>query len=127
MNVVNIWRNRSGEAWASCSSRNRVGSILLGAVIAWFSCRTVEGLQEDHAMAVLLVYATPVTRPAVHHSAGLHCRVLLERYLVLRPCGQDRSYDPPQFLQAPAAARKGPVRRFSCSRAQSTSSTRRCA
>src|SRR5690349_6558599 len=73
MDVVNIWRNRSGEAWASCSSRNRVGSILLGAVIAWFSCRTVEGLQEDHAMAVLLVYATPVTRPAVHHSAGLHC------------------------------------------------------
>src|SRR3954452_7155063 len=72
MNVVNICRSRSGDADPSCSCRNRVGSILDGAVIAWFSCRTVEGLQEDHAVAALLVYATPITRPAVHHSAGLH-------------------------------------------------------
>src|SRR3954468_14383735 len=62
MNVVNIERSRSGEADPSCSCRNRVGSILDGAVIAWFSCRTVEGLQEDHAVAALLVYATPLTR-----------------------------------------------------------------
>src|SRR3954447_17861198 len=62
MNVVNIERSRSGDADPSCSCRNRVGSILDGAVIAWFSCRTVEGLQEDHAVAALLVYATPLTR-----------------------------------------------------------------
>src|SRR4051794_35182186 len=62
MNVVNICRSRSGDADPSCSCRNRVGSILEGAVIAWFSCRTVEGLQEDHAVAALLAYATPVTR-----------------------------------------------------------------
>src|SRR5687768_14159834 len=74
MNVASICRNRSGDAWSNCSCRNRVGSILLGAVIAWFSCRTVEGLQEDHAVTALPVYATPVTRPAAHHSAGLHYR-----------------------------------------------------
>src|SRR3954470_14648666 len=62
MNVVNICRSRSGDADPSCSCRNRVGSILDGAGIAWFSCRTVEGLQEDHAVAALLVYATPLTR-----------------------------------------------------------------
>src|SRR3954447_3289450 len=62
MNVVNIERSRSGDADPNCSCRNRVGSILEGAVIAWFSCRTVEGLQEDHAVAALLVYATPLTR-----------------------------------------------------------------
>lgn len=39
-----------------------VGSILDGAVTAWFSCRTVEGLQEDHAVTALPVYATPLTR-----------------------------------------------------------------
>src|SRR3954469_24261321 len=71
MNVVNIERSRSGEADPSCSCRNRAGSILDGAVIAWFSCRTVEGLQEDHAVAALLDYATPLTRSsAVHHSGG---------------------------------------------------------
>ena len=46
-----ICRSRSGDAEPSCSCRNRVGSILDGAVIAWFSCRAVEGLQEDHAVA----------------------------------------------------------------------------
>jgi hypothetical protein len=62
MNVVNIERSKSGDADPSCSCRNRVGSILDGAVIAWFSCRTVEGLQEDHAVTALPVYATPLTR-----------------------------------------------------------------
>lgn len=32
MNVVNTWRGRSGLAWARCSCRNWVRSILLGAV-----------------------------------------------------------------------------------------------
>jgi hypothetical protein len=72
MNVVNIERSRSGDADPSCSCRNRAGSILEGAVIAWFSCRTVEGLQEDHAVAALHAYATPITGPAAHHSAGRH-------------------------------------------------------
>ena len=39
MNVVSIERSRSGDADPSCSCRNRAGSILQGAVIAWFSCR----------------------------------------------------------------------------------------
>jgi hypothetical protein len=34
MNVVNIERSRSGDAEASCSCRNWVGSILLHAVTA---------------------------------------------------------------------------------------------
>ena len=37
MNVVNIERSKSGLAWSSCSCRNRDGSILDGAVIAWNS------------------------------------------------------------------------------------------
>jgi hypothetical protein len=37
MKVVSICRNRSGEAWASCSCRKWAGSILLGAVIARLS------------------------------------------------------------------------------------------
>jgi hypothetical protein len=37
MNVVNIERSRSGDADPNCSCRNRVGSILDGAVIAWNS------------------------------------------------------------------------------------------
>jgi hypothetical protein len=37
MNVVNIWRSKSGDADPSCSCRNRDGSILDGAVIAWNS------------------------------------------------------------------------------------------
>src|SRR4051794_15487365 len=51
MNVVSIWRSRSGLAWASCSCRKRAGSILLGAVIAFFSWVSVEGHPEDHAVA----------------------------------------------------------------------------
>src|SRR4051812_13136816 len=88
MNVVNIERSRSGEADPSCSCRNRAGSILDGAVIAWFSCRTVEGLQEDHAVAALLVYATPLARgSAVHHSGGRHSGCLLAIELGRRPTG----------------------------------------
>src|SRR3954449_1080444 len=51
MNVVSICRNRSGLAWASCSCRKRVGSILLGAVIALVSWSSVRGFPEDHAVA----------------------------------------------------------------------------
>src|SRR3954467_14235656 len=51
MNVVSICRSRSGLAWASCSCRKRAGSILLGAVIAFFSWVSVEGHPEDHAVA----------------------------------------------------------------------------
>src|SRR4051812_41720749 len=51
MNVVSIWRSRSGLAWASCSCRKRAGSILLGAVIAFFFWVSVEGHPEDHAVA----------------------------------------------------------------------------
>src|SRR3954452_22132455 len=51
MNVVSIWRSRSVLAWTSCSCRKTVGSILLGAVIAFFSWVSVEGHPEDHAVA----------------------------------------------------------------------------
>src|SRR3954454_17848490 len=51
MNVVSICRSRSGLAWASCSCRKRAGSILLGAVIAFFFWVSVEGHPEDHAVA----------------------------------------------------------------------------
>src|SRR3954453_7875329 len=51
MNVVSIWSSRSGLAGASCSCRKRAGSILLGAVIAFFSWVSVEGHPEDHAVA----------------------------------------------------------------------------
>src|SRR5699024_10886295 len=34
MNVVSIWRIRSGDAWVSRSDRNAWGSISWGAVIA---------------------------------------------------------------------------------------------
>src|SRR3954453_4579312 len=44
MKVVSICRNRSGLAWASCSCRKRVGSILLGAVVAFFSWSPVRGM-----------------------------------------------------------------------------------
>src|SRR3954454_8729124 len=59
MNVVSICRNRSGLAWASCSCRKRVGSILLGAVIALVSWRSVRGFPEDHAVGRLRVRASP--------------------------------------------------------------------
>jgi len=71
MNVVNIERSRSGDADPSCSCRNRDGSILDGAVIAWFSFSTVVGLQEDHAVAALLVYATPLTCRGLPHTTLL--------------------------------------------------------
>jgi hypothetical protein len=32
----------------------------------------VEGLQKDHAVTALHVDATPISGPAVHHSAGRH-------------------------------------------------------
>src|SRR4051794_9531577 len=51
MKVVSICRSRSGLAWASCSDRKWAGSILLGAVIAFFSWRAVRGFPEDHAVA----------------------------------------------------------------------------
>jgi hypothetical protein len=73
MKVVNIVRSRSGDADTNCSCRNRAGSILDGAVIAWVSFRsTVRGLQKDHAMAALHVDGTPISGPAVHHHAGLN-------------------------------------------------------
>src|SRR3954449_8824436 len=50
MKVVSICRSRSGLAWASCSSRKRTGSILLGAVIASNSWGC-ERYPEDHAVA----------------------------------------------------------------------------
>src|SRR4051812_31573027 len=51
MKVVSICRSRSGLAWASCSDRKWAGSILLGAVIAFFSWSAVRGFPEDHAVA----------------------------------------------------------------------------
>jgi hypothetical protein len=55
MNVVNISRIRSGEAWTSCWCRNSAGSILAEAVIAvvLFELALV-GLSKDHAVTALM-------------------------------------------------------------------------
>src|SRR3954449_281390 len=73
MNVVSIWRSRSGLTWASCSCRKTVRSILLGAVIALVSWVSVEGHPEDHAMAA------STSGPATHQGGrtppwGTPCR-----------------------------------------------------
>ena len=61
MNLDSIERSKSGDADASCSCRNRAGSILDGAVITRVSFRsTVVGLQKDHAVTALHVDATPI-------------------------------------------------------------------
>src|SRR4051812_48312104 len=64
MNVVSICRSRSGEAWASCSCRKWTGSILLGAVIAFFSWSSVEGFPEDHAVAAITSGPHPERGPS---------------------------------------------------------------
>src|SRR3954453_19396414 len=73
MNVVSICRSRSGLAWASCSCRKRAGSILLGAVIAFFSWVSVEGHPEDHAVAASTFRARYSPGAVVHHLGGRHC------------------------------------------------------
>src|SRR4051795_1439422 len=75
MNVVSIWRSRSGLAWASCSCRKRAGSILLGAVIAFFSWVSVEGHPEDHAVAAFTSGPHSGWGAVVHHLGGRHCIV----------------------------------------------------
>src|SRR3954466_15538882 len=75
MNVVSIWRSRSGLAWASCSCRKRAGSILLEAVIAFFSWVSVEGHPEDHAVAAFPSGPHSGWGAVVHHLGGRHSRV----------------------------------------------------
>src|SRR3954451_17833352 len=70
MNVVSICRSRSGLAWASCSCRKRAGSILLGAVIAFFSWVSVEGHTEDHAVAASTFMARYSPGAVVHPLGG---------------------------------------------------------
>src|SRR3954468_18378317 len=74
MNVVSIWRSRSVLAWASSSFRKRAGSILLGAVIAFFSWVSVEGHPEDHAVAASTFRARYSPGAVVHHLGGRDCR-----------------------------------------------------
>src|SRR5919199_3168135 len=76
MKVVSIWRSRSGLAWASCSCRKAVGSILLGAVIAsnsWGCGRS----PEDHAVAASTFGA--------HHSPGPSYTTLADTTFVVVP------------------------------------------
>src|SRR4051794_14595125 len=73
MNVVSICRNRSGEAWASCSCRKAVGSILLGAVIVFFSWIAVEGVPEDHAVAAFTSGPHPGWGPSYTTLADATC------------------------------------------------------
>src|SRR4051794_25712504 len=68
-------RSRSGEAWASCSCRNWVGSILLGAVTAWSPGRsTVRGFLQDHAVAAYTRLRPSPGRP--HHLDGRHSAMI---------------------------------------------------
>src|SRR5947209_955315 len=73
MNVVSICRNKSGEAWASCSCRKAVGSILLGAVIAFFSWSAVRGFPEDHAVAAFTSGPHPGWGPSYTTLADATC------------------------------------------------------
>jgi hypothetical protein len=57
--VVNSSRNRSGEAWASCSSIRRAGSIIGETVIVGsFFESVVRDHSKDHAVTVTHVTAT---------------------------------------------------------------------
>jgi hypothetical protein len=70
INVDSIERSKSGDADASCSCKNRAGSILDGAVIAWVSFRsTVEGLQKDHAVTAYT--PTPCPSPGLPYTTLL--------------------------------------------------------
>src|SRR6059058_803892 len=71
MNVVSIWRNRSGLAWASCSCRKRAGSILLGAVIASFLLGLWKVIQKITRWPPLRPGLTRVGA-VVHHLGGRH-------------------------------------------------------
>src|SRR5450759_3018818 len=60
MNVLSMARNKSGSACSRCSDRNRAGSILWFAVIAWCSFVDFGRSLKDHAVA------------ASHHDATLN-------------------------------------------------------
>src|ERR687897_839584 len=54
MNVVSSSRSRSGDAWASCSSSRRAGSILaLTVIVVSFFESVVRDHSKDHPMAVV--------------------------------------------------------------------------
>src|SRR5512144_1857476 len=70
-NVLSIACSRSGLAAASCSSTNRVRSILgLAAIASLLVSSSSQELVEDHAVAVSPHGATPVRRVVVHHVSG---------------------------------------------------------
>jgi hypothetical protein len=74
MNVPNIERNNSGSARSRCSDKNRAGSILLFAVIAWCSFVDFGRSLKDHAVTASHHDATLNKRgPVVHHVRGLNC------------------------------------------------------
>src|SRR5512144_1398935 len=70
-NVLSIACSRSGLAAASCSSTNRVRSILgLAAIASLLVSSSSQELVEDHAVAVSPHDATPVVAVVVHHIPG---------------------------------------------------------
>jgi len=80
MNVPNIERNNSGSARSRCSDKNRAGSILLFAVIAWYSFVDFGRSMKDHAVAASHHDATLNKRGhAVHHVRGLNLIEVTER------------------------------------------------
>src|SRR3954452_25319353 len=81
MNVVSIWRNRSGLAWASCSCRKRAGSILLGAVIASFLLGLWKVIQKITRWPPLRPGLTRVGA-VVHHLGGRHYHLVLTQHAI---------------------------------------------
>lgn len=73
-----VWRG--GVRRLSWTALNRVGSILLSAVIARSPSEALwKVLQKDHAVTALHVSATPITGTAAHHFAGRHSTMLTDR------------------------------------------------
>ena len=63
MKVCSSSRSRSGEAWASCSSSSRAGSILnLTVTVVSFLESVVRDHSKDHLVAVAHVYSDTLTR-----------------------------------------------------------------
>jgi hypothetical protein len=70
MNSVRGSRSRSGDAWDSCSSIRRAGSILgLTVIVVSFFESVVRDRSKDHPMTVAYVSATR-SPGSIHHSAG---------------------------------------------------------